>query len=165
MLTAKSYSGSPDLMSHIQTEFFTTVMNKLSIEEAELAKQVYRSPSATESQVLRPAYPTFEVCSSLPVPCLSKQEPSHCSTDVTSPMSCRSVELSPEPLTSPEPDAKHPVNQKLSAAEKALNKSGKFICSGCKRRYARRDRMETCYNNHRHYRAHRCDGQCGNRYW
>jgi hypothetical protein len=152
-------------MDHMQTDVFTAAMNKLSVEEAELARHAYGSPSATESQLLRPAYPTFEVFSSLSAPCQIKQEPSRCSTDVTSPMSCRSVELAPESLTSPEPDMKPLVDQNLSAAEKALNKNGKFICSGCNRRYARRDRMETCYNNHRHYRAHRCVGQCGNRSW
>lgn len=50
---------------------------------------------------------------------------------------------------------------KLTVRERARNENGKFFCNICKRRYARRERKETCQNNHAKERTHRCRGECG----
>lgn len=50
---------------------------------------------------------------------------------------------------------------KLTIRERARNENGKFHCDICGRRYARRERMETCQSNHREEKKHICKGECG----
>lgn len=50
---------------------------------------------------------------------------------------------------------------KLSARERARNENGKFFCNICQRRYARRERKETCESNHNDERLFQCNSGCG----
>ncbi|PVF96343.1 hypothetical protein CPB86DRAFT_515494 [Serendipita vermifera] len=53
---------------------------------------------------------------------------------------------------------------KLTPIERGRNVNGKHYCPVCQSRFARRDRMLTCYNNHLNKRIHRCEGKCGNKH-
>lgn len=86
------------------------------------------------------------------------------SSPLPTPSTVDSANLPPTQTSSPSNDDIR-LDRKLSVKEKAKNENGRFICGVCHKKYARRDRMEICKNNHRNYKAYPCHGGCGKKEW
>jgi hypothetical protein len=69
--------------------------------------------------------------------------------------------LIPSPTHVADPE----YRRSLSPRERALKENGLYVCSHCGDRYARRDRMDNCWNSHFNIKPHVCKGECGEATW